>query len=443
MNDDRCFVPLRRCVYRLDINWSGIFNVTSDIRSASSKIATVKEEEEPRIAMLAFYTIIYLPFYIAVIGTILWSALCYIKSLIQTTEVYPRLHFKESTLASHLIKKCRLATRSFSPPLWMRNKHIQTFLPFFIPNCIVEFRREYLQLKDRGVVALDWVEHLHLHRKKRRTVLVIIPGLCGTAGGVSKICQYAAKRGFQPVVFNRRGLGNSFLTTPKLQSYGDPSDLRQVVKYLNGKYPKALITCVSYGTGSECLLSYLGEFGSSAQISAGVSVSASFEIAHRTSTKMNGLYDLLFLFLLKKIIWKHARALTKNVDIPKALKAWSFKQFDEAVFCKMYDYTDLDEFWDRNNPLRDVDDISVPLLFISSEDDPLHSHKNIPFDLFKYYPNFFLIMPKQGGHCGFIDDISTMSWADRVVIDYLEAILEFTMKGYTINYNKSPARSTI
>ena len=442
MNDDHCFVPLRRCVYRLDINWSDIFNVTSDIISTSSKIATV-EEEEPRIAMLAVYTIIYLPFYIAVIGTILWSALCYIKSLIQTTEIYPRLHFKESTLASHLIKKCRLATRSFSPPLWMRNKHIQTFLPFFIPNCIVEFRREYLQLKDRGVVALDWVENLHLHRKKRRTVLVIIPGLCGTAGGVSKICQYAAKRGFHPVVFNRRGLGNSFLTTPKLQSYGDPSDLRQVVKYLNGKYPKALITCVSYGTGSECLLSYLGEFGSSAQISAGVSVSASFEIAHRTSTKMTGLYDLLFLFLLKKVIWKHARALAKNIDIPKALKAWSFKQFDEAVFCKMYDYTDLDEFWDRNNPLRDVDDISVPLLFISSEDDPLHSHKNIPFDLFKYYPHFFLIMSKQGGHCGFIDDISTLSWADRVVIDYLEAILEFTMKGYTINYNKSPARSTI
>ena len=109
----------------------------------------------------------------------------------------------------------------------------------------------------------------------------------------------------------------------------------------------------------------------------------------------------------------------------------------------MYDYTDLDEFWDRNNPLRDVDDISVPLLFISSEDDPLHSHKHIPFDLFKYYPHFFLIMSKQGGHCGFIDDISTLSWADRVVIDYLEAILEFTMKGYTINYNKSPARSTI
>lgn len=54
--------------------------------------------------------------------------------------------------------------------------------------------------------------------------------------------------------------------------------------------PKARIGCVLYGTGIESLLSYLGEFGSSAHLSAGVCVSASFDIAHRTATKMNGLY---------------------------------------------------------------------------------------------------------------------------------------------------------
>lgn len=443
MINEQCFLPVRRCFQKLDITLLNIYNLSFGLSIPESEKGEEVKENSESPTMLAIYTIIYLPFYVAIIGTILWSALCYIKSLLQTTEVYPRLYFKESTLASHLIKKCRLATRQFSPPFWMRNKHIQTFLPFFIPQCSVQFKREYLQLKDRGVVALDWVVNLHLHRKKRRTVLIVIPGLCGTAGGLSKICQYAAKRGFQPVVFNRRGLGNSFLTTPKLQSYGDPSDFRQVIKYINGKYPKALVTCVSYGTGSECLLSYLGEFGSSAQISAGVSVSASFEVAHRTSTKLHGIYDLLFLTLLKRVVWKHAKALTKIIDVPKALKAWTYKQFDEAVFCKMYGYSDLEEFWDRNNPLRDVDDISVPLLFISSEDDPLHSNKNIPLDLFKYYPNFFMLMPKYGGHGGFLDDIAALSWADRVVIDYLEAILEFTMKGYTINYNKSPARSTI
>ena len=243
------------------------------------------------------------------------------------------------------------------------------------------------------------MENIQLHRKTWRTVLIIIPGLCAPSGGVSKICLYAKERVFQPVVYNRRGFGDSYLTTPKLQCYGDPSDLRQVVEYLNGKYPKARITCVSYGTRSESLLSYMGEFGSSAQISAGVCVSASFDIAHRTSTKMNGLYTQLFLFLLKRVIWKHACALARYTNIPKALKAWSFKQFDEVVFCKMYGYKEVEELYDINNPIRDVDEISVPLLFISSEDDPLHSHENIPLDLFKYYPNLFLLMSKHGGHC--------------------------------------------
>jgi hypothetical protein len=52
-------------------------------------------------------------------------------------------------------------------------------------------------------------------------------------------------------------------------------------------------------------------------------------------------------------------------------------------------------------------------------------------------------MPKHGGHCVFIDAIYSLSWADRVVIDYLQAILEFTMKGYTTNYYRIPAISTI
>lgn len=437
---EQCFLPVRRCFHKLDKSLPNSYNTTPVYRSTNEPEVTTGRTS---YAMLAFYTIIYLPFYIAIIGTLLWSALCYIKNLLQTKEVYPRLYFKESTLASHLIKKCRLATRQFSPPFWIRNKHIQTFLPSLIPQCTVDFKREYLQLKDRGVVALDWVQNLHLHKKKRRTILIVIPGISGVSGGLTKLCTFAAKRGFQPVIYNCRGFGNSYLTTPKLQSYGDPSDFRQVMKYLNGKYPKALITCVSYGTGSECLLSYLGEFGSSAQISACVSVSASFEFAHRTSNTINGLYDLLFLLSWKRLIWKHARALSKVIDIPAALKAWTYKDFDEAVFCKMQGFNDLDEFWERNNPLRDVDDISVPLLFISSEDDPLHSCQNIPLDIFKYYPNFFMVKPKYGGHCGFIEDVSSMSWSDKIVIDYLEAILEFTMKGYTINYNKSPARSTI
>ncbi|XP_033747846.1 protein ABHD15-like [Pecten maximus] len=393
--------------------------------------------------MLTVYYIFFLPFYLAVIGTIILSAFVFLKSLLGPKEILPKLYYKDSTLATHILRKCSLATRMFSVELLLRNRHLQTLLPWILPHASVQFDREYLLLKDKGVVALDWVSNIHVQKRKRKTVMVVIPGITGCAVSVSKICQAAAKRGFQTVVFNRRGHGGTVLTTPKFQSYGDPSDLRQVVKYIHGRFPKALITMVSYGTGCEVLLSYLGEFGSSAHICGGVCVSPSFDISERSKQKISGIYDLFLLLYLKKILWQHAKALLKVVDVQKALKTWSLTEYDQCVSCKMHGYNSIEEFWERNNPLRDVDDISIPLMFVSSLDDPVYKNNNIPYDLFKFYPNFLMVATERGGHCGFLENLRSLSWADSLTLDYLDAILEFTTKGFTIDYHKSPARSTI
>ncbi|XP_048753818.2 protein ABHD15-like [Ostrea edulis] len=400
-------------------------------------------EHSPYV-MLAFYTILSLPFYIAIVGTLVLSLIVYLKSFLCSPDILPKLFYKESTLATHILKRCKFKTRSFSPSPWIKNRHIQTFLPWIIPhNCKCQFDREYLQLRDKGVVALDWVTNINIPMKKKRTVILIIPGLTGDAISVSSLCDAATCRGMQCVVFNRRGHGGTFLTTPKLQSYGDPSDLRQVIKYIHDRCPKTLITVVSFGSGCDLFLSYLGEFGSSAHICAGVCVSPCFEMNQRSSDIFSGIYKIFALLYMKYIIWKHARALSNVINVPGALCSWSLKKFDSHVFLKMFGSEDMDEFYERNNPLRDVDDISVPLIFVCSLDDPVYCTNSIPHDLFKYYPNFFMLTLERGGHCGFREKMASVSWADKISLDYLEAILEFTIKGYRINYQRNPARSTI
>ena len=52
----------------------------------------------------------------------------------------------------------------------------------------------------------------------------------------------AAKKGFRIVVFNRRGHGSSYLTTPKLAGPGDPSDVKQTLEYISLKYPGATVS---------------------------------------------------------------------------------------------------------------------------------------------------------------------------------------------------------
>ena len=389
------------------------------------------------------YTIMSFPFIMAVFGTVIFSVIIYFKSLLKPASTLPKLYFKESALASHLLKRCRLMNRKLDPPFWLRSAHVQTVLPFIMPAATIEFDREYLQMKDKGVVALDWVVQVATHKRKKCTVLVVLPGSTACALSVSKLCSLAAHKGYRTAVFNPRGFGNSVLTTPKILSPGDPTDLRQVIKYIHGRYPKALITMAAYGTGCSLLLSYLGEFGSSANICAGVCVSACFDVTEKFSSHARNLYDILYLIKMKCILGSHSKALSKHVDVNSMLKTWSFKTFEEMVYSKLYGFSNIEEFWDKNNPLRDVDEISVPLMFVNSLDDPFYRHHKIPYELCKYYPHFLMVSTDLGGHCGFLENPRDVSWADKLCLDYLDSVLEFTNKGHTINYGKSPVRSTI
>lgn len=384
-----------------------------------------------------------LPFFMAVFGTVIISIFIYLKSILQNTPSIPKLYFKESALASHLLKRCRLMNRKFDPPWWISNAHVQTVLPFLLPYEEIEYEREYLQMKDKGVIALDWVVNVSTHKRKRCTVLLVLPGFTANALSVSKLCSLAAHKGYRPVVFNPRGFGNSNLTTPRISSYGDPTDLRQVVKYIHGSYPKALITMLGYGTGCSLLLSYLGEYGSSANICAGACISACFDYSERFSNDIRNFYDFVYLSKLKCTVGVHSKALSKQINFNELLSSWSYRRYDEIVYSKLYGFSNVEEFWEKNNPLRDVDEIAVPLLFVNSLDDPFYSNIKIPYELCKYYPQFLMIATNKGGHCGFVDNFSDVSWADKLALDYIDSVLEFTNKGHTIKYGKSPARSTI
>lgn len=350
---------------------------------------------------------------------------CIYRAL-RTKVTLPQLHYRESALARHLLKKCKLLRYPFCPNIWIQNAHVQTMLGAMLSSAKVYFDREYLQMTDRGVIALDWVINAGLHIRKNNPILIVIPDLTDEPTSVKNLCFEAAHKGFRIVVFNRRGHGSSVLTTPRLQSIGDPTDLRQAVRYIKARYPRSRQTAVSIGGGSCLLVSYLGEFGSSARLSAGVCISPAYDAPEQISKSPLKVYDYLLLYRLKRILITHRKALSKVIDTEIALRSTSISEFSRNVYCKFYDYENFEQYWEKNNPMRDVDDITVPLLCINSLDDPISGENQIPFKLFRYYPNLLLVATNEGGYCGFIEGLRLNSWAHRLCINYLEAVLEFT-----------------
>lgn len=62
-----------------------------------------------------------------------------------------------------------------------------------------------------------------------------------------------------------------------------------------------------------------------------------------------------------------------------------------------------DAYWERNEPLRDVDEVAIPVLSVCARDDPIRgdAQTTVPLELFETNPHFFLLLTDRGGHCGF------------------------------------------
>lgn len=65
---------------------------------------------------------------------------------------------------------------------------------------------------------------------------------------------------------------------------------------------------------------------------------------------------------------------------------------------RAYPAKDWDSYWERNEPLRDADEVAVPVLCICSQDDPLLAPAStLPLPLFQSNPYFLLALTDKRG----------------------------------------------
>lgn len=338
-------------------------------------------------------------------------------------EMKPCLYFKKSRISVVIKKGCKRLNQDYKPTYWATNPHLQTILPWIWWQDELDFKREYLQMEDKGVIALDWLEVDDDKSIKRVSpIMLLIPDLTGAAADLAAACTEALARKFRPVVFNRRGHGGTLLSTYRFQSFGDANDLEEAIQFITHMYPYAEIFAISFSTGSGLLLSYLGEAGVTSKLNAAVCISPCFDA--EALFKTNSLpepYNWLWTFKLKSVLRQHP-CLGNVINYNVALQSSSIKELDERVYVKLNQYNSLEEYWRYNNPMRNITNISVPVLCVSALDDPICPKETIPFSLFKTLNNLFLVTTDKGGHCGFLEDFFPSSWANKVGCEYLETV---------------------
>ncbi|KAL2094667.1 hypothetical protein ACEWY4_009386 [Coilia grayii] len=399
-----------------------------------------------------------------------------------------RLVCKPTALAHHLHLHCPTLLHP-SVAAWPQgDPHLQTLASLLWPaegpsgRGKVHFTRDHFLLSDGGIVALDWAVGLkdepvvgarwEQHHGSCRTpgcrnsnlpILLVIPNCLGVVTAhLKQLCFLALHCGFCPVVFHRRGLGGCPLTTPRYQEFGDPKDLAQAVTYVHRRHPTAGLLAVSEGSGSGLLLSYLGEYGSSSYLTAAACISPVLHGQLWFETPLPSLYHWGALYYRKLQISRYASALRSVMDMGRLLRCRTLRDVEELMFCgssskpttgapgeaqSWAEVTkakakDWESYWERNEPLRDADEVAVPVLCLCSADDPLVPPLSAPLmSLFRHSPYFLLALTTRGGHCGFARSgrkvgsggggshgTSTSSWSHQAVLEYFQVVGDF-LKG--------------
>lgn len=113
---------------------------------------------------------------------------------------------------------------------------------------------------------------------------------------------------------------------------------------------------------------------------------------------------------------RYRTVLGETVQTDALFSSCSLRSLEEALFCQTAAAVETtrtscsvnppgawDAYWERNEPLRDVDEVAIPVLSVCAQDDPVRgdTHSTIPMELFETNPHFFLLLTDRGGHCGF------------------------------------------
>lgn len=334
------------------------------------------------------------------------------------------LYYKKSRWSVVITKRCQRLAQTFTPTFWATNCHLQTLLPWIWPQQALEFKREYLQMADQGIVALDWLVMDDVHvLNKASPVMLLVPDLSNTSTEMSDMCAEAFARKFRPVVFNRRGHGGAPLSTHRFQSFGETGDIDEAIRFLHHTYPCAEIVAVGFSAGSGLLLSYLGEVGHASHLTSAVCVSPYYDAEELFRLdKFPQPYNWLLTQKLKALLARHP-CLGNVIHYNFAMESSGVREFDERVYVKLNQFSSLEEYWKYNNPMRNVAGISIPVLCINALDDPICPKEKIPFSLFKNSSNLLLVATEKGGHCGFFENAFPTSWVNKVACDYLDTVL--------------------
>lgn len=299
----------------------------------------------------------------------------------------------------------RIVESRFVPHPLMPRAHAQTIVPALLrrpPR--LALRVERLETPDGDFVDLGWAGEWNAGGP----IAVLVHGLGG--GFESKYLLGTGARlaaaGWRVCALLLRGASAEPNRLDRAYNQGDTADLRFLWRVLRQREPATFVATIGWSLGGNVTLKALGEEGDDAPVDAACAVSVPFRLRECVEHLRVGFarqYQKRLLDSLKEMVLrKHrARPIAAPADIPKALAARDFFEFDDAFTAPLNGYRDAEDYYARAACGQFLAQVRRPTLILHALDDPFMVPHVIP-EPSQLSSSVTLELSSRGGHVGFI-----------------------------------------
>jgi predicted alpha/beta-fold hydrolase len=298
---------------------------------------------------------------------------------------------------------------------------------------MVSLRRELLATPDGDELVLD-----HLDGPPTSPRAVLLHGLEGSSFSVylQGMLALLARAGLRATALNFRSCACDHERNlewlpnrrPRLYHSGETGDLDLVVKTLAGREPDVPLLAAGVSLGGNVLLKWLGENPGQDRVVAAATVSVPFDLAagaRYLETRLGGFYVENFLRTLREKVVDLTRrfpAETGQVDLPRALRARTFFEFDDAATAPLHGFASAQDYYTRSSSVAFLSNVRASVLAISAEDDPFVPPAVLDRVREVASPAIELVRTRRGGHVGFVAGRAPWRaeyWAEARVVEWL------------------------
>jgi len=225
---------------------------------------------------------------------------------------------------------------------------------------------------------------------------------------------------------NQRNCGGMDACSPTLYHSGRSADVAAVAKALIDSDRISRFALVGFSMGGNIVLKCAGEWSREGppQFRAVAAVCPAMDLAPSADAlheRQNLLYELYFIWKLRRRIREKARLFPGAFDLTRLRGVSTLRDFDDRITAYYCGFDGASDYYARAAAANVVDRIAVPTFILHAANDPFI--RIVPGTRSKIAanPNITFLETQDGGHCSFIaqPDGDEGHWAENRVLEFL------------------------